>query len=745
VTSIFPPDIGGPATHSADLQAELRARGHEISVVTLTDAPRRTEDGHVVRFPRRWPWPVRLVAIAAWLICNRRRYDVVYATGLHPAAVAGGRLAGRPVVVKVVGDSAWDRGVRLSLTNRDFDRFQQATRGSLRLRLMRALRDWSVRNASAVTAPSDYLREVAEGWMGSRATPVRVIPNGVRAIIAERASHRTSTLRLASVGRLVAHKRIDALVQAISMVSGVDLVIVGDGPERRSLEDETERLSLRHRIIFTGSLEHQLVLERLYHSDALAIASSYEGLPHVVLEALALGLPVVTSAVGGASEVVTDGLDGLVIDPPDAPAFAAAFTRLRDDEALRTKLRAGARRTGAHWRFDRCADAVESLLRSLVVRRPRIINLGKTWIDNPPQPDLARKFEVFARHLDATIVSTGPVGVRRVAGVRLVGLPALRPRLLGGVLFYSAAAVFAASFAARRPGTGVVCQSPFEAIGVLALRELVPARRRPRVVIEVHGDWRTASRLYGSPWRRPLAPVADWLAKSCIRRADRVRVVGRAMERLVRDAGYCGLVDRHVAYSDFQAFTGPASAPAPTEPRAVFGGALERPKALDVLIDAWRVVHDALPRARLSIVGNGTAEAELRAQTIELGLDAFIDFEGNLSRERVVQLLDASTCLVLPSRSEGMGRVALEAMARARPVVGSTAGGIPDVVDDGQTGLLVPPDRPAALARALVEILANPSRAARMGVEARQRTVARDPAGEFEAGVARLAAWVARA
>ena len=72
VSGIFPPDIGGPATHSSDLAAELRKRGHEARVLTLTDEPEWSSTPSVVRFPRRWPWPVRSARLFAWLVAARQ-------------------------------------------------------------------------------------------------------------------------------------------------------------------------------------------------------------------------------------------------------------------------------------------------------------------------------------------------------------------------------------------------------------------------------------------------------------------------------------------------------------------------------------------------------------------------------------------------------------------------------------------------------------------------------------------------
>ena len=126
VTGIFPPDIGGPATHASDLRDALLERGHQVVVLTLGEAADVTREPGLVRWPRSWPWPRRHAAVVRWIVANRRRIDAIYATGMHPAAVAGARLAGLPSVVKIVGDPVWERGRRQGLTEAEFEAFQRA-------------------------------------------------------------------------------------------------------------------------------------------------------------------------------------------------------------------------------------------------------------------------------------------------------------------------------------------------------------------------------------------------------------------------------------------------------------------------------------------------------------------------------------------------------------------------------------------------------------------------------------------
>jgi glycosyltransferase involved in cell wall biosynthesis len=742
VTGIFPPDIGGPATHSADLTHEFRERGHTVMVVTLGDDPFVTDRDGVLRLPRRWPWPVRHGAVAAWLVAHRHEYDAVYATGLHPAAVAGAKAARRPVVAKVVGDPAWERGRRRGLTDQDFEQFRASVGGPLSLRAMRALRDWSLRRADVVVAPSRYLAGVIEDWLGGPAD-VQVVPNGVRVGNGPSREGSPGPLRVVWVGRLVPHKRVDRLIQAVAQTPGVELRVIGDGPERGRVEGLAVDACGPDRVRFLGSIPHEAVLEELKHTDALLLASDYEGLPHVVIEAFACGVPLVGPPVGGTGEVLRDGDTGIAVSDASVDAFAAALVRLRDNRQLLSRLSWGARREGEQWRFERTADDVERALGSSLRGKPRVVFLGKTRTLLPPARDLRKKYEILLRHFEPVLVNVGRPGVRSVGRVRTVLLPDLRPAALGGALFYAAAPAAALGLSIGRRHATIVCQSPYEGIGVAALAWLLPRSVRPKLVIEVHGDWRTATRVYGSSARRALSPLADRLAAWGVQKADRVRVVGRFTRKLVDDLGFIGSVDQHVAFADFAGFMDRPVAALPNTPTALFVGVLEPYKGPEILVAAWERVVRAVPEARLVLAGDGPMRAMLERVVRSAGLDGSISFAGHLCRERVAEAMDDAWVLVLPSRSEGLPRVVLESTARGRPVVGSRAGGIQESVEDGITGLLVDPEDPNRLAEALVELLTDAARCSEMGREGRRRVEAKDPATEFGEGVRRLAEWVA--
>jgi glycosyltransferase involved in cell wall biosynthesis len=742
VTGIFPPDIGGPATHSSDLREELTHRGHHVTILTLGDQPRREVRTSLVRFPRNWPWPIRLAAVSSWLAAYGRHYDVVYATGMQAAAVIGARLARRPVVVKLVGDPAWERGVRLGLTEAEFDSFQGARNGGVSLEAMRALRNWTVRTATKVTVPSEYLGRVVRGWVGDRAD-IQVIPNGVQVSRAALAAGRRpeGPLRLVFVGRLVSHKHVDMLVDAVARTRGTELEIVGDGPTRSSLEETVRREAVADRVRFLGSLPHGEVLAHLAEADALVTASGYEGLPHVVIEALACGTPVIGPPVGGLPEVIEDGSTGIIVDPVTSESTGKALARLRDNPALRERLASNAAREGKEWRFERCAERIEALLHE-AIGKPRALFVGKSNVPHPVGHDLERKFEILGQYFSATVVHSGAPRLRRVGEAMLVVLPALRPPLFGGLVFYVSAPLLALGLTVGRRRSVIVCQSSYEALGVVGLSRLIPRQFRPAIVVEVHGDWRTAARLYGIAARRWMVPATDRLSVWVLQRADRVRTISSYTSNLVREVGYRGPIDSFPTYSDYRAFVDASLSPFPSEPQVLYVGTLDRHKGLDVLLAAWQLLHERLPRARLSVVGSGPLSTWIREQARNGALMGSIDVRGPLPRAQVLTEMDGSQCLVLPSRSEGLGRVLMESMARARPVVATRVGGIPEVVDHGRTGLLVRPGEPAELASAISALLTDPGRAQAMGLRARDVELRRNPAAQYAEGIARLAAWV---
>jgi glycosyltransferase involved in cell wall biosynthesis len=338
----------------------------------------------------------------------------------------------------------------------------------------------------------------------------------------------------------------------------------------------------------------------------------------------------------------------------------------------------------------------------------RLLMVGRSRYSLPLSPSLEQKFSALSDELDVRVLASA--AQLHGSDPRFHLIRPMWPRFLDGAAFYGLLPFRVAREIRRFRPDAVLAQGGQETALTLVGRRL--ARVPTRVVADVHGDPGSATRLYGSPLRRALSPLADLLARRGLRRADGVRTISDYTSSVVRSAG-AEPTATFAAFMDLEPFLAEPPAPLPERPVALFVGVLERYKAIDVIAEAWRLAAPRVPDATLHMVGRGTLRdvparlvAELPEQT---------RWTESLPTEQVVRALDAATVLVLPSRSEGLGRVVVEAFCRGRGVVASRVGGIPDLVADGETGVLVPPGDASALADALVQVLTDRVLAERMG------------------------------
>jgi glycosyltransferase involved in cell wall biosynthesis len=333
--------------------------------------------------------------------------------------------------------------------------------------------------------------------------------------------------------------------------------------------------------------------------------------------------------------------------------------------------------------------------------KPRVLFVSRR-IELPLAPSLARKWDSVGEELDFRVLAAGSGSNGAFHLARQL------PALDGPVFFAALPLRIARELRDFRPHA-VLAQGAHETAAALTARRL--ARVETAVIADLHGDWRAPTRLYGSRLRGLLNPLADRVALTALRNADGIRTVTGYTTGLVRELGL-EPADEFPAYMDFDSFLQEPPRPLPEPSQALFVGVLERYKNVDGLADAWRLAAPRLPDARLRLVGSGTLRPVVEQLVRDLPRQA--SWNERLSQQEVSAALDESTLLVLPSRSEGMGRVIVEAFCRARPVVASRVGGIPDLVQDGVNGLLVEPGDTGALADALVRVLTDRGLAERL-------------------------------
>lgn len=340
VTGIFPPDAGGPATYVPQIAAALAERGHRVTVLTLSDGADHEDARHmfrVVRVPRRQLRLIRWLRTIFAVLKLGWESDLLFINGLAMEATLANMLLRKPMVQKIVGDLAWEWSSNKGWVRDGFEEFQQ-NRYSTKIELLKKLRAWWTRQADRVIVPSRYLALWVTRW-GIPEGRIVIIHNAVEPLrdLRPAAVPLSAPLKVVTVGRLVPWKHIDGVIEAVAQVQDTGLVIVGDGPERASLEGLAHRLNLAGSVYFAGHRDKSDTFSLMAGCDLFVLYSTYEGLPHVVLEAMSLGLPVIATVVGGTPEVVRHGETGLLIQR-NLESLVEAIQRLRSDPALRHRM-----------------------------------------------------------------------------------------------------------------------------------------------------------------------------------------------------------------------------------------------------------------------------------------------------------------------------------------------------------------------------------------------------------------------
>lgn len=358
LTGIWPPDIGGPATHAPDFARFLVARGHDVHVVTMGDGEPAERPCEVEVVSRRLPFPLRYGQVTVKGARAARRADLIYATATYGAAAAASTAARRPLVAKLVSDPAYERARRYRLFDGTLEEFQETR--ARPARALKAARTRALRAARSIVVPSAYLASIAERW-GLDGGRVSVLANPVPPpthVEPEPLAPGTFVF----VGRLTQQKALEIAIDAVARVPAARLVLVGDGPERAKLERLAASLAAAGRIEFRGTRSRDDALAIVAGAAAAVLSSDWENLPHSAVEALSLGVPVVATAVGGVPEIVRDGANGLLVSPGRSDELAAALKRVLEEPGLRDRLAAEAKPSVAGLSSDQVYARLEDIL-----------------------------------------------------------------------------------------------------------------------------------------------------------------------------------------------------------------------------------------------------------------------------------------------------------------------------------------------------------------------------------------------
>jgi glycosyltransferase involved in cell wall biosynthesis len=361
----------------------------------------------------------------------------------------------------------------------------------------------------------------------------------------------------------------------------------------------------------------------------------------------------------------------------------------------------------------------------------KVCFLSRARYAQPLDPTAARKF-LALRTLGEMHVIGFAGGLRPLCftqHARFYLLPDLPSVLLRYAVMATAGFLVAFWVVARHDVGVVVAQSPYEgALAAVLKRAAAITGRRVVLIVESHGDFEESPFLQRSvPLARVARPLLRGAARFGLRAADLLRAVSGTTRRQLEEWTAGRSVHVFPAWTDLELFREPRAARDRTTQEVLFAGGIAPQKGVHHLIAAFDALAPAFPGARLVIAGavlNRRYAASLRQEVGRRGLAGRVRFTAHLPQQLLATRMREAAVLALPSLSEGLPRVVLEAMAAGCPVVATRVGGIPEVIEDGRTGLLVPPGDEGSLSDALRRLLARPEDAAAMGQRARASAAA---------------------
>jgi len=313
---IYPPDIGGPASFVPKIAKLLEKNECEVTVICLSNEKILDHEPYkVIRILRNQNLIIRWIKTVSNIIAYGRDAELIFVNGLPMEAYIANLFLRKKLIRKIVGDWAWERGRNKGITNDSFDEFQK-NKHNLHLEIAKFSRGWTATKADLVITPSMHLKKVVKNW-GVLENNLKVIYNGtkIQQIIDKQ---ENEVIHFVTVGRLAPWKNIDKIIQAMALLNdkGFNFIfnIVGSGPIDEKLKKLVTDLKLEKKIIFLGQKNTDELNKIYLNSDIYIQASGYEGLPHVILEAINFNLSIISTPIGGTNEILLNGKNGWVLN-----------------------------------------------------------------------------------------------------------------------------------------------------------------------------------------------------------------------------------------------------------------------------------------------------------------------------------------------------------------------------------------------------------------------------------------------
>lgn len=724
-SGIYPPESGGPATYSSEAAQALRARGHIVQVISYGEEPQKKqtdskEENNTILISRSGGVLIRYIRYAWGVYQAARRADVIFVQGAVSEGVPTALVAKflrKPLILRVPGDYAWEMGRQHAPegTEPSLDRFLTHTHMG-KVGMYERLERWTARQARRIIVPSVYLRSVVERW-NIPTERIDVIKNAVqplpktvgRVALRKKWQLEKQVVCLTAV-RAVPWKGVAELLTWWHRVPSPHLLVVaGDGPELEGWKRLAAKEGLGERVRFLGRVSRQTLAEWYDAADTFVLHTGYEGYPHTVPEAVSRGLPCLVSDQGGNPETQEEFGTYITILPyQDRDAWIAALSAVQ--------VRTSSTSPVVAWTHKKMMDKVEERLKE--EQEPGLDTPARIVMVGYERELLRSESSTFVRvaslatstlHISALVIARLPDDVATERdGLRVQAFGGGRLRRV-----WQAIRVGIQEVKRLPTRTLITGQDPFAA-GLIAYG--ISRWTNQPLELQEHGDF------WSGAWQKEHWTHRIWaiVGIQLLKRAERIRVVSeRVKEHLVAR----GIRPEKIAIIPVAQEVEELLAK-PLQPRDGAEWIIRVPcrfvaqKGLDILLDAFAIVHEQYLNARLELVGAGPLEPWLLARIQALGLSLVVSLRpwGESSK-----LWEGADLFVMSSRYEGYGRTMVEAMAAGVPVVTTDVGCAGSILRNEQEGLVVSLEDRAALAQAMMRIMEDRSLRTRLQMAARER------------------------
>ncbi len=364
-TGLYPPEIGGPATYVKMLETKLPAAGVEITTVPF---------GWVRHYPK-----VMRHFIFAWKLWqNTKHADIIYA--LDPISVGVpslfvSKLRRKPFIIRLGGDYAWEQGrIRFGLTETLDEYLEKKDKSPLNVRLFSKVQTYVVGKALRVIVPSEYLKSVVMKW-GIDEDKIQVIYSALYPLYVSdtraklRAELNYSQPTIMSAGRLVPWKGFEVLIRVVGKLRerypDISLVLAGDGEDKVKLEDLVATLGLSEIVHFTGNLSKDALGATIKAADVFVLNTAYEGLSHQLIEVMDVGTPIVSTHVGGNTELILNEVNGFLVEFNNTDELEEAISRVLNHPESRERIVQSARLRSKEFSKEKAVDKIVKMLEEI--------------------------------------------------------------------------------------------------------------------------------------------------------------------------------------------------------------------------------------------------------------------------------------------------------------------------------------------------------------------------------------------